>query len=412
MPALLPSDIIQGLQTTLIDNPLIAEEKRKKNLQQQLESDRYGAQTPDSNAQMALATEQARANLGRFNSETPDVLAQLGIKTNTDKLGIPVKEEEAKLAGVKSNILDERFPGGKPTPIQQLAPDLPVGEQVQALKSKINQDKMYSGMGIPVGPENENTLNNLLASERAKAFSEIAAIPKGGTKSSLRDQQTALENIAAKYPHLAGDQGFEKRITEAKPANADYNNLGLGAAQARTIQSDVNSLRSRSLENSKRYDIARKALDQGEGAYKKYLENPNSPDAKATQQTIIDKFVQVSLQKSPTESQISLIQSWPGLENVVDKATGKIKEGKIVPDALVDGMMDNMRREATELGSDLKYTNQVDIEAGQSNPFGEIDPKRYIRYPSEGITADSTKWANAPLGKKKTTGTGPKFIKH
>lgn len=174
---------------------------------------------------------------------------------------------------------------------------------------------------------------------------------------------------------------------------------------------DMTSARGISETNTKPYMTARNFWSQGEKTYKDYLEKggPASPGAKSYQQGILDKFVGVSLQKSPTEAQIRLTQSWPGFENYLSENKDSqgnflgynLKTGVFIPENVLSSMMDVMRDDVSGLADNVKQNNaSIKRMAG-----ADFNPDKAIIITDEEIDKDLARIPKPAEPKTVTGGT-------
>jgi hypothetical protein len=197
-----------------------------------------------------------------------------------------------------------------------------------------------------------------------------------------------VESVVSQNPSLAKADGYKELTTmleKAKPQPVFNPELSKSR--------DIPSLRQRSTADAKTYQTSKDALNAAEAEYSNYIKDPNSSTNRVDQQGIIDKYTMVSLGKSPTEAQLQLAQAFPGIDNWFDLASGHLKTGQIIPKAAVDEMMRNMRGTVINYGQNLKTKNAVVENAAE---LGGIDPARVLNVPSSVVTADSTRFANAP----------------
>jgi len=224
----------------------------------------------------------------------------------------------------------------------------------------------------------------------------IMQAPAGGWDPLKGTKGIALDKAISQIPaYLLDHPGVKQWIADKK---SEQQNTVFNPAMSQ--MRDIPSLRTQSTAFAKTYQTAKDALNAAEAEYANYLKDPTSPTNRVDQQGIIDKYTMVSLGKSPTEAQIELAQQFPGIESWFDLASGRLKTGQIIPKAATDEMMRNMRGTVINYGSNLKQKNAVTAQAAD---LGGIDPRRVVAMPDEAITADSTRFANAP-----TSGPVPK----
>lgn len=355
----------------------------------------------------AIAAEQQQ----RFNEQTMGSrvqqqgnIAQGGALQNQGtQLGIPAKQVEAQQAGIESNYLNQMFPGlMNRGPGASLPPGLPMSResdapaQNQFQGKSLNELRQMKADSGPIGAFLGKFIDPVIqrrsdVEELTPALAEIsqAATLPGGTKEEARQKAAALSAVVSKYPLIAGDPRFKEAMQAASPKNTDiiFNPAGMAGNEIK----DINSLRLMSKEDAKNYKFAKDALNTAETEYENYSKDPGAPGSRVDQQGIIDKYVMISIGKPATEAQFELAQQFPGLENLLDRTTGKLSVGSIVPKPIIDEMMKNMRHSLIRIGGNLKQQNATRKQAAE---LGGVDPARVLFTPDDIIDSDSTAIAN------------------
>lgn len=232
-------------------------------------------------------------------------------------------------------------------------------------------------------------------------IAKVAEMP-GGSRTEARIKAAALVAVLAKHPIVASHPDVKEAIATATPRNTEvvFNPF----LQGRTTQMDINSLRQSSRQSAASYIVARDVMAIVEPEYKKYVNAKGDDIAikKQIQQSILDKYIQMSINKSPTEAQYAITTSFPGVEMLLDKTGQHLKWGALVTDDVIKGIVDIMRQTAIARGSNLKQMNNQFMQ--QAADAGDPQPNIIPYVGNEIITSDSTKWEEKhvnPFGYKK-----------
>lgn len=281
-----------------------------------------------------------------------------------------IKQREALMAQKKKNIDVTSFDPSNPleyTARKQTALDVLQGEQQKLDETKFDLSNKRAFLAIK--PQLDAIQTKYKKS-----------IEKGDYNEMLREMQATIP--ANLIPTAKEYMAQADRQKPNQQFNPDY-----------AVSRREGGLRSTSNKESETYNKARDFQRQAEQTYDEYVKDPHGPGSRSLQSAILDKFVGVSIQKSPTEAQIALAKEWPGAKDAIDWATGKIRDNAIITPENTAAMMRAINLETTGLGSNLKGKNTIRSNAAE---LGGVDPGLILNYPNENITADSTRMANAP----------------
>lgn len=358
----------QGLlpEEELIQSPLLAGQ-----MQQQNQQGREGEQTIAANLPALQAAQYKAETQGRglenekLAAFLPAYKAALdrnqGTKPgeNPDKTGT-LPPQYSGIPGLQ---------GGQPLENGQVPKPPSAYDQYKSLISGANDENTQNEnakansqfLGLPATIKNEKSTALTAAKNAAitDALNDLKTnMQAAGDKPS--DINDAILTTETKYPLLVADPDFKEALTNAKLHDPVFN---LNTSNVR----DMTNLRGISEKNTAPYLNARNFWSQGEKTYADYLKQggPANPGAKSYQQGILDKFVGVSLQKSPTEAQIKLTQSWPGFQNYLEENKDsqgnflgyKLKNGVFIPENVLSSMMDVMRDDVKGLADNVKQNN-------------------------------------------------------
>lgn len=431
MPALLPTDILAGLNQTNILDPIQAAQARTVLQQTQLRN----LGIPAQNEQTVLQNTGLENQNQRYAAETPDVLAQLQQKTKEGAAEMPVHE----LAGAKASVgLDFLRPlmGGQAFqqetngqgPLQSLmnpAPQAPGSALTGMVNPQQGESPLRAAMRLPLKefmawaaqPGARDAMGEYfepaLQQKQMEAFAQLRpqldaikakALAAGGDLKKAGYNNLASALAAAIPPELQHYPAVSDYLKEADKLKPDMQfNPAIGG---QIQQRDINSLREMSKLAAKKYVDSRDIMTTVIPEYQEYKKDPTGPFAKQLQQSLLDKFVQMSINKSPTEAQYEISQAFPGLKTYIDQASGKLMFGQIVPEQTIDGIVKIMSRAGIERGQNLKTMND-NIE--QQAILGGVDPARVHFIPNSVVSQDSTAWSG--LAGQKAAAGGAKPMK-
>ncbi len=227
-------------------------------------------------------------------------------------------------------------------------------------------------------------------------------------KQGFEDQTNIRANAADS--RAADDQRIQnQQLSDAEKQQIVANNIAwfnAHTAQDKAnkpdagSQRDVASLRSQLDKRAKAYTNGKDAYAQALAEYDNYALNPKGLDAKANQQGIIDKYITSSTGKATTQEQFKkLVDDIPGIDNYVNNFGSKLSVGRLLPNAMINALMRNMRDYQVALGENLKQANS---DAADEATIRGIDPRGVILTPDERLTSDSTAYASHKFGNEVT----------
>lgn len=339
-------------------------------------------------------TQDARKSLQEAYALPPQIQAMRKAQSPSIDTGVKLPPVQNLPPWVSARMNPQLNP---PAASQALPPNIPQPQQVDPVEEQLRQRErvLQARTLMPnADPDKLNTEKVAIRDMRdwiglkPKLDQLMTPGPKGWNPLS-GEKATAFSKALAAIPaYLMSNPHVKEWLSTAKgeQQNTVFNPFN----QQRIEQTDIGQLRAQSAKAAKGYTDTRQVMSTVEPEYLSYKKDPTGPGAKFMQQSLLDKFVQMSLNKSPTEAQYEIAQSFPGLKTVIDKETGHLMWGQIVTEQAVDAIVDLMRKAGIERGSQLKDLNDVITQQAEA---GGVDPSRIGMIPNNVVTSDSTKWA-------------------
>jgi hypothetical protein len=362
MPALLPTDIMNGLNQVNVLNPIQAAQARAMLEQTQLKNQGI----PAENAQMLLQNTGMQQGNERFAASTPDILAQLRFKTGADQDQAPVNKLAAKEATLKGTILDQLSPafGGTAQPPQapeaaQMGPQsVPEAESAAMKLLHPNaatggiQDKplselrkMVSGAGPMsdyMGGMLKPTMDyKSLHEEVIPAISEMAEVSKmpGASREEARLKAAAISAIDAKYPMAVDNPKYKDAKATAMPKNPDvvFNPAGMANVNAKLKGTLITDF----AKERKDYNTKANAYVTARG-----IQNSDAWGSGTGDQNLMDQMIIAETGKPPTEAQYYEQAKKYGFLDAIDLISGKIRSDAKLSNKVRNNIMSDLESQA------------------------------------------------------------------